>query len=341
MAAGTATKTTAPRATTPKRIPTARKPAARETAVPTSTPTATEVDLERFFPGFEKLVGQGINVALPQVLKLFRGGPEAGQEEREAAAARDLAAIFGMLKPVMDEVVPVLVDQVWQFTQDRSRDGAEPTPGSEELERFFPALIGALAPTLIGALPGAIQGLSGLFGGSRTMEDQVVPVVDDEVLTRFWGPLISVVAPVVKKVLPDLISVVTGTRARDVGISWADFVETNRLHDGDNVALIGNDPIDDPAMTEIVLELAPHKTWWKGIQVQDGGGALVTEIGVQDDDKARSVRVPSQVLVDPGGYLVFMKAKAFGVHTGMYRLNCGGLADELRGRRAHFYWYAD
>jgi hypothetical protein len=241
----------------------------------------------------------------------------------------------------MNECIPVLVDQVWQLTQQRSRDGADPTPDDEAIERFFPALIGVFAPALINALPGAIKGIAGLFGGPRTADEAIEPVMDEELITRFWGPLISVFAPTIKKALPKLISHVTGVEFRDIGVSWLDFVETNRMQDGDNIALINNDAIDDPNATEIVLELAPHKTWWKGIQIQDGGGGYVDEIGVQDNNKVASVRVPSQVLVDPGGYLLFEKAKAFGVHTGMYRLNCGGLAAEMKGRRVHLFWYAD
>jgi hypothetical protein len=76
------------------------------------------------------------------------------------------------------------------------------------------------------------------------------------------------------------------------------------------------------------------------IQIQDDNGGFVAEIGVQDNRKYDVVRVDARTILDPGGYLVFKKAKAFGIHTGMYRLATGGLS-QLRGQRATFYWYAD
>jgi hypothetical protein len=296
--------------------------------------------LDRFFPGFYEVLLPAASALVPEVIKMFQSR-EAQSEDPEGSEDRDLSQILAVLGPVLSQVVPVLIDEINQVAQQRSRDGADPTPDDEALERFFPALLGALVPTLVSSLPTAIQSISALFGGGRDGQVPLPRVVDSEVTTRFLGPVFQLLAPTLASTLPQLFSIVTGAAKRDIGVSWLDFTETNRLHDNDNIALLNNDPIDDPNMTEIGLELAPHKRWWKGIQVQDGSGAYVDEIGVEGDSKSARVRVPSQILVDPGGFILFLKAKAFGIHTGMYRLNCGGLSEQLRGRRVDLYWYAD
>jgi hypothetical protein len=332
------------RRATPERAP-ARTPSTGTSrgpisAAPVATGQQPEESLDRFFPGFFEILLPAASAVVPEVVKMFQSR-EAQSDDPDGAYERDLSQILATLGPVLTQVVPLLIDEISTVAQQRSRDGADPTLDDEALERFFPALLGTLIPPLVSTLPGAIQKISGLFGAGRDGQVPLPRVVDSEVTTRFLGPIFQVLAPTLASTLPSLFSLVTGAAKRDIGVSWLDFTETNRLSDNDNVALINNEPIGDPNMTEVVLELAPHKTWWKGIQVQDGTGAYVDEIGVQDNNKVASLTVASQILVDPGGYLLFMKAKAFGVHTGMYRLNCGGLGEQLRGRRAHFYWYAD
>jgi hypothetical protein len=324
---------------TPPRVPTSRSMGGTSPGQ-VATVEQPEESLDRFFPGFYEVLLPAASALVPEVIKMFQSR-EAQSEDPEGSRDRDLSQILAVLGPVLTQAVPVLIDEISKVAQQRSRDGADPTPDDEALERFFPALLGALVPTLVSSLPTAIQSISGLFARGRDGQVPQPRVVDSEVTTRFLGPVFQLLAPTLASTLPQLFSIVTGAAPRDIGVSWLDFTETNRLQDNDNIALINNDPLDDPNATEIVLELAPHKTWWKGIQIQDGSGAYVDEIGVQDNNKIASVRVSSQILVDPGGYLLFLKAKAFGIHTGMYRLNCGGLADQLRGRRAQFYWYAD
>ena len=109
-----------------------------------------------------------------------------------------------------------------------------------------------------------------------------------------------------------------------------------RLRDGDNIRVTLSDT--DAGWTEFVLTLAPWKDWWKGLQVLDGTGAQIDFAQVEKSTKESGVvRVASRYL-NPGGSLVFWKAKAFGVHTPMYR--CADIQD-LDGKRATFEWYAD
>jgi hypothetical protein len=86
MPATTATKSPASRAPTPKRVPTATKGGARGTAAkPSPAAPAVPEDLERFFPGFEQILMQGVGIALPEVIKLFGGSRGGTADEQEAA----------------------------------------------------------------------------------------------------------------------------------------------------------------------------------------------------------------------------------------------------------------
>ena len=308
-----------------------------------------EEPLERFFPGCFEILMPAISAALPHVINAFREQTRAQDGsvlETQEAMERSLTELFTMLTPVLNQVLPVLIEQIRDAGSARAAAG-ETVLDDETLERFLPQLLGAILPPLVSSLPPALQGvgglLGGLFGGGREADSPVPRVVDAEVSARFLGPLLQAIVPAVTANLPQLFALITGQRGvttRDTGVSWHDFLETNRLWDNDNIA-VWTEPIDDANAVEIALQLAPHKSWWKGIEIQDDNGSTITEIGVQDSEKYASVRVDARSILDPGGYLVFKKAKLFGVHTGMYRLATGGLSEELKGKKATFYWYAD
>jgi hypothetical protein len=307
-----------------------------------------EQPLERFFPGCFEILLPAITTVIPQIFEAIRAEnrarPESARQPDEVID-RSLGELLALIGPLLSQILPVMIERIDETGREREASGEEYLD-DEALERFLPALLGAMLPTLITALPPALQGVSGmlggLFGGGRDVESPPPRVADSEVSARFLGPILQAVVPAVVANLPQLFELITGqgSRAsRDVGVSWQDFTETNRLWDNDTVS-VWQDPIDDQDAVEIALQLAPHKSWWKGIQIQDDNGSFVAEVGVEGNRKYASTRVDARTLLDPGGYLLFMKAKLFGIHTGMYRLATGGL-DELRGQRSTFYWYAD
>jgi hypothetical protein len=95
----------------------------------------------------------------------------------------------------------------------------------------------------------------------------------------------------------------------------------------------------DPNFVEFGLSTEPHVTWWKGIRAYTRDGHDIGQIAMQDDDHGpRWMRVHVSHLA--GGRLEIEKAKAFGVHTGMYEL----LFDAMPlggGTRYTFHWHRD
>ena len=119
-------------------------------------------------------------------------------------------------------------------------------------------------------------------------------------------------------------------------IDWGDVEVSKRLNDGDIITVSFEDI--DPNTSEFILELAPHKTWWKGLQLLDNTDGQMDFIEVQDQTKlAGPITVPSGD-IEVGGHVVLWKAKIFGIHTPMYLL--AGL-ERVKGKRDTFRWVAD
>jgi hypothetical protein len=119
-------------------------------------------------------------------------------------------------------------------------------------------------------------------------------------------------------------------------IDWSDVEQSKRLQDGDVVSATTEDAT--PATTQFELDLAPHKTWWKGLQVLDNTDAQIGFLEVQDDNKMSEVLSVPSADIEVGGKLVLWKAKMFGVHTPMYVL---ADLEAKAGQKVIFRWSAD
>lgn len=296
--------------------------------------------------GNSKLGGK-IGSGVGGVLGSLFGSRDLDGLEYDGYRELEEAQLTHVATDCMNEAIPFIIDSLYQQTQERASRGETGSVDDETLERFWGGLVGPLSEVISMTLPSSIKKATQIFGGfmgSRDVETVEPLMVDAEVAQRFFGPVLAGIMSTVQATLPQLVKIIqdedTDASSRDVSISWQDLETTKRFWDNDNIALLGLTPIEDPEAIEFVLELAPHKSWWKGLEIQDDNGTLVAEIGVEGSRKIAKTRVPAQVLLSPGGYLVFSKAKMFGVRTGMYRLATGGLT-QLKGKRAHFFWYAD
>lgn len=346
-----------------------------------TTPTASDVDAElvpRFLNFLLPVVTAAAGAVLPKVApqvggaigSLFGGsgqqmGTSVGNVIGGLFGGRELASppldvvlaeeqlnrtlqeqqMMQVVTVITQQATPAIIAAMKQTVADRAARGETGAVDDEVMERGWGFLASIIADEVIKLAPDAIKFATKALGsvvGSRDVDEFTPLLVDAEMTQRFVLPSIQSIMTGVQQVLPQLFTLLTESRSmpRDTGITWQDLQSTKRLWDNDNIAVQDLTPIDNPDEIEIVLELAPHKTWWKGVQLQDDNGGFITEIGVQDRNKVASVRIRADQLLDPGGYLVFMKAKLFGVHTGMYRLGTGGL-EQLRGKRVHFFWYAD
>jgi hypothetical protein len=91
----------------------------------------------------------------------------------------------------------------------------------------------------------------------------------------------------------------------------------------------------------IVLESAPRVTWWKGAEVSHAFIGIVGSTFTQDWNHGPNSTV---IRVDAYRYnpsllaIKLLKAKMFGIHTGMY---CIFNLSAKRGKTLHFYWSWD
>src|SRR6266478_2208577 len=89
-------------------------------------------------------------------------------------------------------------------------------------------------------------------------------------------------------------------------IDWGDLENSKRLNDGDVVTVRFEDI--DPNTSEFNLELAPHKTWWKGVSLLDNTDGQMGLIEVQDRKKnAGPISAPASD-IEVGGHVVLWKA---------------------------------
>jgi hypothetical protein len=280
-----------------------------------------------------------------------RGVSDAATEaDEELSRAMEQFQLAQVTTHILQAAAPAIVAALQQEVQQRGSRGETGDPDDEALERSWGFLASLVTEQVVKHAPAAVkfatQSLGSVFG-SRDVGALDPLVVDTEMTQRFVLPSMSAIISGIQGCLPDLFKLVSGSRSveeirnvRDATISWNDVEVTKRLRDGDSIELQPLTPIDNQDEIEIVLELAPHKNWWKGIAILDDAGSTIAEIGVQDRNKVASVRVQARQLLQPGGFLILGKAKAFGVHTGMYRLATAG-RDQMRGQRVHFFWYAD
>ena len=117
-------------------------------------------------------------------------------------------------------------------------------------------------------------------------------------------------------------------------IVWEDFGQT--LPDGDiiTVTLSQNLPQSSISLT---LNAGSNVTWWKGLSLYTPTRGDFQEI-FTEGTIASSTTTLDPSSFDNDVYLHFKKAKAFGIHTGMYLLS---RPDRLIGTHATFTWLKD
>jgi predicted thioesterase len=120
-------------------------------------------------------------------------------------------------------------------------------------------------------------------------------------------------------------------------IDWNDLEVSKRLNDGDVVS-VKYESLGNTNTSDFVLELAQHKTWWKGVQVLDNTDAQIGFLEVSDSNKLSKPLEVNAVDIGVGGHIVLWKAKTFGVHTPMYVI---ADLERVKGKKVTFHWSAD
>jgi len=110
-----------------------------------------------------------------------------------------------------------------------------------------------------------------------------------------------------------------------------------KLPDGDLIEIEIRDNAVSSDIVEFVLQSGSGITWWKGLNVPDGGGSS-WDIYTQDSRTQDSVALWAGQ-VNNGQVLTFSKAKIFGIHFPVYTL--GGLNRIKPGSRVIIRWMKD
>lgn len=297
---------------------------------------------DRVFAECTSLLLPSVLIQLPNIGGLVAGRSAVLPIDGDAEATdRFLFEALSVVVPLVTEILPSVIEQI------RGANSGEPTAaenGERDFDELLPSIMTTFVPEVVTALPGVLQALFGTGGRFASPEEPDgqprAVIIDTEVSSRFLGAVLPALATGLISTLPQLINVITGTGgrgSRDVPVSWTDFQGSGRLWDND-VIIARQTALSDPNALEIGLEIAPHLTWWKGIEVLDDNGAVIASIQVEGSRKAASVSV-DPALIERVGSLLFLKAKAFGFHTGMYRLPTAGLP--LRGQLTSFSWIAN
>lgn len=95
----------------------------------------------------------------------------------------------------------------------------------------------------------------------------------------------------------------------------------NSADDEDRVGVVFT-RIPQVNQVKFVLHSAPRVTWWKQIRLVDKAGETLAgqEDFTQDDKHHTRVLTIGRKAVEQGAFIVFAKAKVFGRHTDMYRV---------------------
>ncbi len=252
----------------------------------------------------------------------------------------DQAQLEEIVAHVLNETVPVLVDALATDIQERQARGISGPADDEVLERFWGNVIGKVVSVAANELPWAIKKATqyldtfGRDGDSGTINPIMV---DPETSQRFWGPAIAAVVTSVQSALPEIFAALEagskrGDPSSDGAISLDDLLSSHRLSGGDCIALLEPTPIDDPDSLELVLEIPPHKSWWKGLEVRASDDSLVTSLEVGGDNRTATIQLSSQQ-VTRAGNVVLSKS------DGAYKIS-GSELGQFAGQRLHFYWFA-
>ncbi len=247
----------------------------------------------------------------------------------------------------LGKLAPDLATMLNSLQPQLAADGGGSRSAEAELaalERSWPDIASFVTSQVAQYLPDAIKAVTGSvipLLGTRDATQFTPLLTGTEAHARWFVPVLNTVLTAVQQNLPALLQLVGGgSRApRDTSITWTDLSVYGRFWDNDFVRVVAQENAADSGSVELVLELAPHLSWAKQIQVRDDNGSLITRLHVQDAKKSDDTSISADQILTNGS-LLLAKAKMFGIMTGMYVLPTAGL-EALRGKRTHIRWMSD
>lgn len=251
-----------------------------------------------------------------------------------------LDCLFKIAEPLAD-VIKNWYDQTPSLA-DESRSIEASVAKTEAVERFWPEISSFITQQVAEHLPDIMQTANSVIQPLLGKRDaaQTPQLTGTEAHARWFLPVLETVLTAVQQELPELIGVLSGSRAsRDTGITWTDLKNYGRFWDNDFILVVDKEDLPDQNSVKLVLELAPHLSWTKEIQVLDNNGTEIARLRVHDAVKRDEATVRADQILNSGS-LVFAKAKTQGIVSSMYILPTSGL-HELSGAATHIRWMSD
>lgn len=161
---------------------------------------------------FGSIVQSLVSTVIPKVAPVIFGMLQQRRRELGLPEQRDAEAATRDFGAILGALLPKLLDAVPGIVTALQGRPA-PRSAQEENERFLPFLA-AVIPALVSAAPSII----GLFNQQRGADGTPPPISDREVSERFIGPLLSAVVPQVLQAAPSIFASIFGG-GRDVAAS--------------------------------------------------------------------------------------------------------------------------
>lgn len=179
--------------------------------VPPSVPSTSAADGQ---PEAERFFGGLVKVictkVIPKVAPLVLDLLQNRRRELGLPEERDAASVERDLGAILNALFPKLLEAVPTIIAAVSGQPA-PRGTEQENERFLPFLA-ALVPALISAVPTIINA----FNGNRGVVTPEPSIADPAVVDRFIGPLLAGVLPQLLQAAPSILSSIFGG-GRDIG----------------------------------------------------------------------------------------------------------------------------
>jgi hypothetical protein len=155
-----------------------------------------------------------ISTTVPQLATTVLGLLQQRRRELEIPDQRDAASVERDLQAILNAMLPQLIQAVPAIAGALSGRPA-PRGAEEEGQRFLPFLA-AVLPAVISAVPSIISA----FNQQRGADTTPPSISDPDVAQRFIGPLLQTFVPQLLQAAPSILQTIFGGGSRDVRAAW-------------------------------------------------------------------------------------------------------------------------
>jgi hypothetical protein len=163
---------------------------------------------------FGAVLSSCLSYVIPKVSSHILGMLQQRRRELGLPEQRDAVSVERDLQAILAALIPKIVDAIPGLVSAISGQPAPRSP-EEEGQRFLPFLA-ALIPAVVSAVPAII----GAFNQQRGVDATPPPITDPDVAQRFFGPLLAALVPQLIEAAPTILGSIFGGRRDVVTRTW-------------------------------------------------------------------------------------------------------------------------